>query len=172
MVHPIAQCRLVYGSPTPGGSGATSIPKQGVVAHLLVVSLPDAICHPNFAISVLLTVEEEIRCRWQRQLATGGSEIRTECSRVLEEHLFRGRRIFSASYLSIFHQPFSNRILAETSGLPCIVPENQLLRKMDVVETVGKQGNELSSPSWVEGLCAGSPLIGAAAVGFVSNAAP
>ena len=64
---------------------------------------------------------------------------------VLEEHLFQRPEDFLRFLPVDLPEPFSNRILAETSGLPLRLCRkiSYCLRKMDVVETVGKQGNEL-----------------------------
>lgn len=159
VIHPVAREKwIVRVSPDTGEIlSRRRSPKKGVVADVFdeLVSLPELICHPNLMITVLLTVEEEIWCpdglgSWRRRGVSIKDRVLVE---VLEQHDFATPADFLSFIPTSLEQPFTNRSLAQSSGLALRLCRKitYCLRKMHVLTVAGKNGNELLFSETVAG---------------------
>ncbi|MBN1352853.1 hypothetical protein JXJ21_25920 [candidate division KSB1 bacterium] len=112
-----------------------------------LVRIPHLICHDNFSLEVLLIEEEEIRCNdgegsWRRK---GVSIIDRQLISVLGQVEFRTRRDFLRFVPDRLNQPFTNREIAEETGISIHQSRrvSYTLKKMGVLTEVGRKGNEL-----------------------------
>lgn len=151
LVHPIPQTKWII---RLGANGHTLIsrrksPKRGCVEHLFseLVSFPELVAHPNFSLEVLLTQEEEY---WRND--GQGSWRRKKwsiCDRrlidVLENTVFTTPVDFQRLLPGTLPQKFTTRDLTLALEKPRSLAQKMAycLRRMGVIEMVGKRGNTL-----------------------------
>jgi hypothetical protein len=152
LVYPIAREKWIVRLTKDGSGdvlGRRKSPKRGAVEHLFeeLVRLPRLLADPNFALEVLLTQEEEIR-------SYDGKRAWRRHGWVIEERRLLnvvGRRLFEtpADLVSLIPsdlaEPWTTADLAAAIGQPRWLARKMAycLRKMDLVEAVGKQGNAI-----------------------------
>lgn len=151
LVHPIPERKWIVRVTVSGDEviSRRRSPKRGRLTDLFdeLVSIPDLINEDNFAVEVLLTKEEEIRCKdgrgsWRRR----GVSIK---DRKLIEVVEKARFAENADFLRFLpdglDQPFSNRSLAEALRIRVRQSRRMTycLRKMGLLREVGKKGNAL-----------------------------
>jgi hypothetical protein len=124
-------------------------PKRGALIDLFdeLVRIPHLLNHENFALEVLMTREEEIRCddgkgSWRRK---GVSITDRKLVEVVDRVLFRSKWDFLQFVPADMDQPFTNKGLSERTGSPVHMTRKitYCLKKMGVIKEVGKQGHEL-----------------------------
>lgn len=124
-------------------------PSRGHLTDLFaeLVRLPDLFRHENLTLEFPLILEEEVRC--QDGL---GSRRRKRVSvkdrrllEVVSSHLFVSAADFLQFLPSTLPVPFSNKCLGAATGIPLYRCRQMTycLRKMELIEQVGKKGNEL-----------------------------
>jgi hypothetical protein len=151
LVFPIAQGKWIVRFAEDGSTllGRRKSPKKGNIFHLFVelVSFPDLIKHRNFSIEVVFTLEEEIRRddglgSWRRK---GFSIADHRLLEVIDSRLFEKPADFLALLPEALPDPFSTKDLAEGTNNPRWLTQKMAycLRKMGVIEAVGKSGNSV-----------------------------
>jgi len=151
LVHPIAQEKwIVRIAPSDNRViGRRKSPKRGKLTGLFdeLVRIPDLINNPSFSLVILMVRVDEIRCpdgkgSWRRK---GVSIVDTQLGDVVEKVVFMGRHDFLRLIPEGLGKPFSNRGLAEKLGIRLRQARRMTycLRKMGLIENVGKRGNEL-----------------------------
>ncbi len=148
LVYPIAQARWIIRVTADRRTviGRRKSPRPGALEDLFVelVSLPEWMAHPHFALDVVLIQEEEIRC-----LRSGGQSDRTGKWRVCDRRLlnvidtvtFATPRDFQRFIPPDLSSPFTSRQLAEAKSQPEYLAHKitYCLRKMNVLTVVGKR---------------------------------
>ncbi|AHM60873.1 hypothetical protein D770_13095 [Flammeovirgaceae bacterium 311] len=151
LVHPVTVQKWIVHT-DPGGTKILSrrkSPRRGHLADLFaeLVRLPDLFKHENLTLEFPLIHEEEVRCQDGQ-----GSRRRKRVSlkdRRLLEVVSSHRFVCAADFLQFLPPtlpvPFSNKCLAAASGLPLYRCRQitYCLRKMELIEQVGKKANEL-----------------------------
>jgi hypothetical protein len=151
LVFPIARAKWIVRFAKEGKTllGRRKSPKKGNIFHLFaeLVSFPGLIRHRNFSIEVLYTLEEEIRRddglgSWRRK---GFSIADHRLLEVTGSHLFKKPSDFLALLPESLPDPFSTKDLAEGTVNPRWLAQKMAycLRKMGVLEAVGKSGNSV-----------------------------
>ncbi len=150
LVHPIARDKWIVRQTKRGRQVARrKSPKKGRLEHVFdeLVRMPQIATHPNFRLQVLLTQQEEVwrddgRGSWRRGK---WSIADRHLLKVLESaHLER-----PADYLNLIpdklERPFTHKSLAKAmkTNVATSTRLSYCLRKMGLLETVGKQGNTL-----------------------------
>jgi hypothetical protein len=129
--------------------GRRKSPRKGNIFHLFaeLVSLPRLIRHRNFSMEVLFTLEEEIRRNdglgsWRRK---GWSIADHRLLEVTDSRIFERPSDFLALIPACLPDPFSTKDLAQCTGNPRWLAQKMAycLRKMGVIEAVGKSGNSV-----------------------------
>jgi len=124
-------------------------PKRGALIDLFdeLVRIPHLLNHQNFALEVLMTREEEIRCddgkgSWRRK---GVSITDRKLVEVVDRILFRSKWDFLKFVPADLNQPFTNKALAEVAGIPLHMARKvtYCLKKAGVISEVGKEGRAL-----------------------------
>lgn len=150
LVYPIARVKWIVRLARDGSGdvlGRRKSPKRGAVEHLFgeLVRLPRLLANPNFALEVLFTQEEEIRCydgkrAWRRR---GWVVQERRLLDVVDRRLFETPDDLAALVPSHLTEPWTTADLAAATGQPRWLARKMAycLRKMGVVEVVGKQGN-------------------------------
>jgi hypothetical protein len=151
LVYPIAQDKWIV---TLAADGETRLrrrksPRRGITEHLFLelVSIPKLVCHPNFAVEVLLVQEEEIRRddgrgSWKR----GGISIHDHRLLAVVDQIPLDSpsdyRIFLPPELA---QPFTSADLATALKQPRDLAQKMIycLREIGVIEISGKKGRAL-----------------------------
>jgi hypothetical protein len=151
LVYPIAKEKWI-GRTTRSGKkiiGRRKSPKVGQLSDLFgeLVSIPELINRKNFALEVVLVQEEEIRRvdgrgSWRRR---GQSIHDHKLLQVLETVTFEKREDMLRFLPGDLDQPFSNHDLAQRTGnsIYAVRQMTYCLKKMGVLEQVGKRGNTL-----------------------------
>jgi hypothetical protein len=124
-------------------------PKRGRVEEVFaeLVSFPELIAHPNFALEVLLIQEEEVRRydgrrAWRRR---GWVTQERRLLQVVGSHLFEQPADMARLLPADLDQPFSTKDLARASGLARRLAQKMAycLRNMGALEVRGKAGRAL-----------------------------
>jgi len=124
-------------------------PYKGELIHIFreLVSIPTLINEGNFEIEVLMTREEEIRCRdgkgsWRRR---GISIKDRQLLGISDRIVLRKKWDFLPLLPDDLSEPFSNMSLSASTGASIRDCRRMTycLRKMGVIEQVGKDGNWL-----------------------------
>ena len=151
LVYPIPQEKWIVRLAADGKTqlGRRKSPKRVDIFQLFheLVSIPDLIMNPNFSLEVLLIQEEEIRCddhmgSWRRK----GLSITDRCLvGVLSKHLFENPPDFLSFIPPDLKAPYSTKELAESIDQPRWIAQKMAycLRRMGVIDIVGKNGNSL-----------------------------
>ncbi|HRR54062.1 MAG TPA: hypothetical protein P5290_01800 [Candidatus Methanomethylicus sp.] len=125
-------------------------PRRGSLADVFreLVMIPEMPGEENFSLEVLLIDEEEVRCAdgrgsWRRK----GVSIRDRrLLRVNSRVLFRGRDDYLKLLPGCLGEPFTNRELALSAGIP-LGSARQItycLRKSGILRAVGTKGRALA----------------------------
>lgn len=148
LVHPIAQDKWIV-KQAKDGSGPTSrrkSPKRGKVEDVFweLVSFPELLLSPNFSLEVLLIQEEEVRRyegkrRWWRR---GWVTEERRLLEVVQRRLFETPTDICALLPMGLREPFATKDLADAiDGRRALAQKMAYcLRKMGVIESVGKRG--------------------------------
>ena len=151
LIHPIAAEKWIVRMTASGKKliGRRKSPRVGRLVGLFdeLVSIPDLINHPNLVLNIAMIHEEEIRHAdgrgsWRRR---GNSVHDRKLLKVLETVTFERKEDFLRFLPDDLEQPFSNASLAHRLGRPvhAIRPMTYCLKKMGVLEQVGKNRNQL-----------------------------
>lgn len=147
LVHPIARERWIVRVSADGEIlGRRKSPKRGRVEQVFaeLVRFPSLIHHPRFALDVLLTREEEVRCddgrgSWRRK---GWSIVDRRLLSVDECIRLEDVGDLRALLPSGLPQPFTTLDLAEGLGVSRRLAQQMAycLREMGAIEAVGRKG--------------------------------
>ena len=148
LVYPIAQEKWIV-KLAKDGSGSTSrrkSPKWGKVEDVFweLVSFPELLSSPNFSLEVLLIKEEEVRRHegkrkwWRRGWVTEEHRL----LEVVQRRLFETPTDISALLPTGLREPFATKDLADAIDSRRKLAQKMAycLRKMGVIERVGKRG--------------------------------
>ncbi len=154
LVHPIALERWIVrlGPDGQTPAGRRKSPRRGCQADVFreLVRLPALMAHPNFSLEVVLTREEELRCRQTpvRRRRWRPKEWRV-CGRRLLEVVDRLVLTGPADCLAFLPaglaEPFTNQDLAGALAQPVYIVQKitYCLRQMGAVRVVGKRGRAI-----------------------------
>jgi hypothetical protein len=152
LVYPIAREKWIVRLAKDGSGdvlGRRKSPKRGAVEHLFgeLVRLPRLLGNPNFSLEVLLIQAEEIRSYddkrgWRRH---GWVIQERRLLDVLDRRLFETPDDLAAFIPPELAEPWTTADLATAIGQPRWLARKMAycLRKMDVIESVGKRGNAI-----------------------------
>lgn len=148
LVYPIAQEKWIVKLAKDGG-GQTSrrkSPKRGKVEDVFweLVSFPELLLSPNFSLEVLLIQEEEVRRyegkrKWWRR---GWVTEERRLLEVVERRLFETSTDIRVLLPAGMSEPFGTKDLADAIDSRRKLAQKMAycLRKMGVIESVGKRG--------------------------------
>jgi hypothetical protein len=152
LVYPIPQDKWIVRLSKDGSGdvlGRRRSPKHGTVEHLFeeLVYLPRLLADPNFVLEVLLTQEEEVRHYdgkrvWRRH---GWIVQERRLLDVVDRRLFETPEDLLALLPADLSEPWTTADLALGIDQPRWLARKMAycLRKMNLVEPVGKQGNAI-----------------------------
>jgi len=151
LVFPIAQAKWIVRLAADGVTqlGRRKSPKKGNLFHLFqeLVSIPDLIKNPNFSLEILSIQEEEIRCddgtgSWRRKGLRIADHRLIE---VISRHIFKEPSDFLSLIPGDLPESYSTEDLAKSIKQPRWIAQKMTycLRKMGLIEIVGKNGNSL-----------------------------
>jgi len=150
LVHPIAiEKYIVIIDEVNKEISRRKSPKKGKLVDLFdeLIRIPDLIDEENFILEILMTKEEEIRCKdgkgsWRRK---GISIVDRKLVEVVEKVIFREGRDFYRFLPEDLPENFTNKELAKTLKITVYKARKvtYCLRKMKVIKEIGKQRNEL-----------------------------
>lgn len=151
LVHPIPVVKWIIQWPSDGDTPISrrKSPRKGRIEHLFneLIRFPELVNHPNFSICLVMTLEEEYRRQdgrgsWRRK---GVSIVDRNLLKVVELHMFRDTQDFLALLPANMEQPFTNRQLSRSSGLPIHLTRKMsyCLRQMGAIQVFGKQQREM-----------------------------
>jgi hypothetical protein len=149
LVHPIAREKwlLKLSADRQTRLERRKSPKRGRLAHIFaeLVRIPTLIESANFSLEVLLIQEEEVRCNdgkgsWRRK---GWSIIDHRLLDVIESVRFDEPADFARFLANELPAAFTTKELAKSIGCRRRIAQQAAycLRKMDVIEKIGKRGN-------------------------------
>lgn len=151
LVYPIAQEKWLLKLPAEDGRAPErrKSPKKGVVEEIFkeLVRVPQLLVRPNFTLEVLLIQEEEVRKydpgrAWRRR---GWVTIERRLLRVISRRRFETPSDLWALIPGDLEEPFTTADLAQAMGGPRWLAQKAAycLRKMDLIEAVGKRGRSV-----------------------------
>jgi hypothetical protein len=112
-----------------------------------LIRIPDLIDEDNFILEILMTKEEEIRCKdgkgsWRRK---GISIVDRKLVEVVEKVTFKDKKDFLRFLPEELTEKFTNKELAKILKITVYKARKitYCLRKMEIVKEVGKLRNEL-----------------------------
>lgn len=149
LVHPLAQKKWIVKQST---ESATPLdrrlsPKRCVFIDIFdeLVRIPSFIQHHNFSLEVILIEEEEIRCQdgkgsWRRR---GWSIVDRRLLEIIDRRLYENPSDFLHFIPDSLERPFTNSKLVQSLQISKRLGQRltYCLRKMNVLKTVGKEGN-------------------------------
>jgi len=149
LVHPIAAVRWIHKltddvdtPPRPRRS-----PKRGRVLDLLdeLVSIPELLDHPNFALEVVLVELDEFRRPARRRRGDGWAVVRRQLRSVIGRERFDSPDDLFRLLEQSLVEPFSTRELAEALAAPRFLAQKfaYCLRACGRIEPCGKRGNAI-----------------------------
>lgn len=124
-------------------------PKKGKLVDLFdeLIRIPDLIDEENFILEILMTKEEEIRCKdgkgsWRRK---GISIVDRKLIEVVEKVTFKESKDFLIFLPDDLQGSFTNKDLAKALKITVFKARKitYCLRKMKIIKEVGKLRNEL-----------------------------
>lgn len=155
LVHPIAIEKYIVIIEEPDKIiSRRKSPKKGKLVDLFneLIRIPDLIVEENFVLEILMTKEEEIRCKdgkgsWRRK---GISIVDRKLVEVVEKVTFREGKDFLRFLPEDLPENFTNKELAKTMKITVYKARKvtYCLRKMKLIKEVGKQRNELIFEKW------------------------
>lgn len=148
VVHPIAEVKWITRLSEEGGATLSRrrSPKKGRPEHIFVelVHIPELVKHPNFSVELILIEQEEFRTNdgkgsWRRR---GWSIIDHKLINIRDRLQLETTDAYRNFIPQNIHQPFTTGELSDTLAIPMNLAQRMVycLRKMDLVEVVGKQG--------------------------------
>jgi hypothetical protein len=163
VVYPIAREKWIVRLAKDGSGevlGRRKSPKRGAAEYVFaeLVRLPKLLASPNFSVEVLLVQAEEIRSYdgkrgWRRH---GWVIEERRLLEVVDRRLFETPDDLAVFVPPDLTEPWTTADLAAAIGQPRWLARKMAycLRKMGVVEAVGKQGNAIlyTRSDWQSGL--------------------
>jgi hypothetical protein len=150
LVHPIAiEKHIVTMENADKVISRRKSPKKGKLVDLFdeLIRIPDLIDEENFILEILMTKEEEIRCKdgkgsWRRK---GISIVDRKLVQVVEKVTFREGKDFLRFLPEELPMNFTNKELSKTLKITVFKARKvtYCLRKMNIIKEVGKKRNEL-----------------------------
>ena len=151
LVYPISEQKwIIHKSTTTGKTfGKRRSPRKGRLSDLFneLIRIPSLFANGNLSVEVLMIETEEIWCNdgrgsWRRK---GASIEDRKLIRVLERKTFRNKTDFLRVLPRDLPDPFSNRNLAESLGIPLNQSRKMTyaLRKMGAITHVGDTGKQM-----------------------------
>ncbi|MCB2293267.1 hypothetical protein LGK95_07010 [Clostridium algoriphilum] len=150
LVHPIAVEKYIVTTEVAGGViSRRKSPKKGKLVNLFdeLIRIPDLMAEDNFILEILMTKEEEIRCKdgkgsWRRK---GISIKDRKLLEVIEKVTFREEKDFLMFLPEELPENFTNKNLAKTLAITVFKARKitYCLRKMNIIKEIGKLKNEL-----------------------------
>lgn len=148
VIYPIAVEKWIVRLPAQGDTpiDRRKSPRRGRMEYVFreLVRIPEMIAHPNFALEVLLTREEEFRRddgrgSWRRK---GWSIADRRLLDVVDRMRLRAPRDFQVFLPETLDQPFTARQLGRSLSLPGYLAGKAAycLRQMGLIEQTGKRG--------------------------------
>jgi len=155
LVHPIAiEKYIVIVEDSNNIISRRKSPKKGKLVDLFneLIRIPDLIDEENFVLEILMTKEEEIRCKdgkgsWRRK---GISIVDRKLVEVVEKVTFSQGKDFLRFLPEDLPENFTNKELAKTLKITVYKARKvtYCLRKMKLIKEVGKSRNELIFEKW------------------------
>jgi hypothetical protein len=151
LVYPVPKEKwIVHKSKATGEAfGRRKSPKKGRLSDLFneLIRIPDLFSKGNLSVEVLMIEAEEIWCddgrgSWRRK---GASIEDRKLVRVFEREIFEDKADFLKILPKDVPDPFSNRNLAESLGIPVNQSRKMtyVLRRIGAITHVGKNGNQM-----------------------------
>jgi hypothetical protein len=151
LVYPIPQKKWIVHKSTDTGEifGRRRSPKKGRLYDLFneLIRIPSLFSKGNLSVEVLMIEVEEIWCdngrgSWRRK---GASIEDRKLIRVLERKVFEHKTDFLKFLPKDLPDPFSNRNLAESLGIPLSQSRKMTysLRRIGAITHVGKSRNQM-----------------------------
>jgi hypothetical protein len=151
LVYPVAREKWIVKVDEDGQSQLSrrKSPKRGRVEEVFaeLVSFPELLAHPHFALEVLLIQEEEVRRRapgraWRRQ---GWVTHERRLLQVVDSHLFEEPADMARLVPDHLAEPFTTADLAQAAGFGRRLAQKMAycLRRMGALEISGKAGRAL-----------------------------
>ncbi|MBU3093154.1 hypothetical protein K2F40_14260 [Clostridium sp. CM028] len=150
LVHPIAvEKYIVTTEKTNKVISRRKSPKKGKVVDLFdeLIRIPDLMAEENFILEILMTKEEEIRCKdgkgsWRRK---GISIVDRKLLEVVDKITFREVKDFFEFLPQELPVNFTNKQLAKTLKVTVYKARKitYCFRQMKIIKEVGKIKNEL-----------------------------
>jgi hypothetical protein len=150
LVHPIATEKYIVTMEAAGEViSRRKSPKKGKLTDLFdeLVRIPDLMGQDNFILEILMTKEEEIRCKdgkgsWRRK---GISIVDRKLLEVVEKVTFKEEKDFLRFLPQELPQSFTNKDLAKVLKITVYKARKitYCFRKMKLIKEVGKLKNEL-----------------------------
>lgn len=151
LVYPVARERWLVKEDGSAAPSRRKSPKRGRLEDLFeqLVSFPDLLQCPRFAVEVLLVQEEELRRfdgKRARRRRRGWLTQERRLLAVVEQHRFDTPMDLAALVPAGLGQPFLTSDLAAALGCPRWLAQKMAycLRQMGAIEAVGKQGNAIA----------------------------
>lgn len=149
VVYPLSLFKwIVRISPKGEVLGRRKSRKEGRLLDIFdeLLRIPELINHPNFSLEVLTVNIEEIRSadgkgsRWRKGISIKDRRL----VEVLESHIFTRGQDFLQFLPDDLETPFTNKRLAKALAVPVheVTKITYTLRRMKVLEVVGRKGNE------------------------------
>jgi len=151
LVYPIPKEKWIIHKSTASGEtyGRRRSPKKGRLYDLFseLIRIPSLFCNANFSLEVLMIEAEEMWCNdgrgsWRRK---GASVEDRKLIRVFERRIFEHKTDFLKVLPEGLPDPFSNRNLAESLGIPVSQSRKMtyVLRKIGTITYIGKNRNQM-----------------------------
>lgn len=150
LVHPIAIEKYIVMIEGPEEViSRRKSPKKGKLTDLFdeLIRIPDLMAVDNFILEILMTKEEEIRCKdgkgsWRRR---GISIVDRKLLEVTEKITFTEKKDFLRFLPEELPEKFTNKELAKTLKITVFKARKitYCFRKMKIIKEVGKVKNEL-----------------------------
>jgi hypothetical protein len=151
LVYPIPKVKWIVHKSTGTGEayGRRRSPKKGRLSDLFseLIRIPNLFSNGNLSVEVLMVEVEEIWCNdgrgsWRRK---GASIEDRKLIRVFERRIFEHKTDFLKFLPEDLPDPFSNRNLAESLGIPVSQSRKMtyVLRKIGTITYVSKNRNQM-----------------------------
>ena len=155
LVHPIAiEKYIVTIDDSDKEITRRKSPKKGKLVDLFdeLIRIPDLMAEDNFILEILMTKEEEIRCKdgkgsWRRK---GISIVDRKLIEVVEKVTFKEGKDFLRFLPEDLPGNFTNKDLAKILKITVYKARKvtYCLRKMKIIKEIGKLRNELIFERW------------------------
>lgn len=149
LVFPIAERTTITKNLADGSVQRRKSPKRGTIYEIFnaLVSAPTIILHPKFSLEVPMIHEEQVRVFDNKKAWRRRHWVIVE-RRLIERfhtHVFTDETDLWSLFSNLLPDTFTSKDVAHYVGIRRRLAQQSLycLRRCRVVETVGKQGNEL-----------------------------